>query len=476
MITVDFENRGKCGLCDYLYSSIKKQILDGTLKAEEKLPSKRSLSDNLGVSTITVQNAYALLLSEGYIYSLERKGFFVTDLSSGLQKLSLRKKSESASIEAQGESESESKKWVADFTSNSANLENFPFLLWAKTSRKVLNSANEALLERPGVKGILSLRQQIASYLFEFRNMEVDASQIVVGAGTENLYTMLVQFLGRRKFAVENPGYKKIAAILKVNGSSVVPIKVDSQGMSVEDLSKSAAEIAHVSPLHHFPTGVVMSVRRRRELLLWACQKKGRLIIEDDYDSEFRFNGKPLQTLQSIDNGNCIIYINTFSKTLAPSFRISYMVLPKKMMADFEEKMKDFSCCLSSFDQLTLAEFIKQASFARHIIRMRNKYKALRNLLVNAFQKSKLAPIIQIQEKESGLHFLLTIKTELSEKELKKRFEAQKIKISLLKDFYYDKKENADSKNKKTFLINYSGIKKDRIQQIVTCMEDAVLA
>lgn len=482
MITISFENRGNCGLCEYLYNSIKKQIICGTLKSDEKLPSKRTLAQNLGVSVITVQNAYAQLISEGYIYSIEKKGFFVTDLkpfekqaeNSVLKATELRgnNKNFCKNDEIKAE-ETESQKWFADFGSNSTSYEKFPFSLWSHKMRQVLNSGDEKLLLRVGAKGVLELRQSISRYLKEFRNMNVNPEQIVIGAGTENLYSMVVQLLGRNNlFAVENPGYHKVFYVCELNGTKAIPIKIDQQGIDVDELENSKVNIVHVSPSHHFPTGIVMPIRRRQELLAWVQKSENRYIIEDDYDSEFRFSGKPLPTLQSSDKNGKVIYINTFSKTLAPSFRISYMVLPQKLLPEFEQKIGFYSCPVSSFEQFTLAKFIDDGNYGKHIIRMKNYYRNLRNSLISAIEASRFAKLCKIQEQEAGLHFLLTIESIFSPDGLVNHLAEQKINIPLLSNFYYNKILPVQAN---TFVVNYSGIKKSRIPEIVTRMEKVIL-
>lgn len=472
MITISFENRGKCGLCEYLYNSIKKQIIEGTLKSAEKLPSKRTLAENLGISVITVQNAYAQLISEGYIYSIEKKGFFVTELKPFKNQAENETESRKNCQETENENSS-AFEWFANFGSNSTSYEKFPFSLWSHKMRQVLNSGDEKLLSRVGVKGIFELRAAISRYLKEFRNMNVFPEQIVIGAGTENLYSMVVQLLGRENlFAVENPGYQKILYVCELNGAKAIPIKIDSQGIDITELENSKINIAHVSPSHHFPTGIVMPIRRRQELLEWAQKSGNRYIIEDDYDSEFRFSGKPLPTLQSADKNGKVIYINTFSKTLTPSIRISYMVLPQKLLPEFEQKIGFYSCPVSSFEQFTLAKFIEDGSYGKHIIRMKNFYRNLRNSLISAIESSALAKFCKIQEEESGLHFLLTIESSFSSAELIRRLNAQKINLPPLTNFYYNKNS---SSTKNTFVVNYSGIKKDRIPEIVKRMEKIFL-
>lgn len=466
MITVSFESRGSATLCDYLCDSIKRQIERGELKADERLPSKRALSENLGVSVITVQNAYSRLIDLGYLYSVEKKGFFVSDL--------LPVKSVPGEAGKERLMERERKvEYFADFTSGASNFERFPFSVWAHTLRRVLNSGDERLLERNGPCGVEPLCDSIARYLKEFRGMSVRPEQVVVGAGTENLYSMLAALLGRqRRIAVENPGYKKIYSLLTMNGVKCVPIKLDGHGMDMGALEASGADVAHVSPSHHFPTGMVMPVRRRQELLRWAGRGgRKRFIIEDDFDSEFRFNGKPLPTLQSEDSGGNVIYVNTFSKTLSPSFRIGYMVLPVRMAETFRKRFSFCSCPVSSFEQYTLAQFMGSGDYGAHIRRMKNYYRSLRNELIRALEESAVTDFCGIHEEDAGLHFLLTmenasvdaarIASELREK--------KSVRLPLLSDYFYGA---VPASWRNTFVVNYGGIKKERIAETVARMED----
>lgn len=472
MITVDFENRGEQGLCEYLYSSIKSQILSGLLKADEKLPSKRSLAEHLGVSIITVQNAYGQLISEGYIYSQEKKGFFVADIALDIP---LAKEMQRADSDAQDDVSSAHQEcsFFTDFTSNSTGVEKFPFSLWSHIMRQVLNSGDEKLLRRINVCGVYELRVAISRYLSDFRNMTVHPRQIIIGAGTESLYTMVVQLLGREKlYAVEDPGYHKVASVISLNGAQCRPVKIDNQGINPDELEKVGADVVHVSPAHHFPTGIVMPVRRRHELLSWASSKSDRYIIEDDYDSEFRFNGKPLQTLYSTDKSNRVIYINTFSKTLAPSFRLSFMVLPPNLVESFMQKLGFYSCSVSAFEQFTLAEFINQGHYGKHIFRMKNYYRTLRNNLISALENSSLSKIAQIQEEEAGLHFLLKINSAKSPEELRLSLQKNGINLLLLKDFYYSE---IPEQSKSTFLVNYSAVRPETIAETVRRLEKSVL-
>lgn len=477
MFTCDFSKKGTMTFCDFLIESIKSKIIDGTLSPNEKLPSKRTLSSHLGVSVITVQNAYSELISQGYIFSIEKKGFFVTELpkekkslSSNSYKQNFKKEKSIKKINSKSK-----EKIFIDLKSNSIGWEKFPFSIWSKIMRKVLNSPHENLLKSQPLQGTLELREAICKHLKSFKNIEAVPEQIVVGAGTEMLYSFVVYLLGNEKvYAVENPGYKKIAQIFEMNGARTEHIPIDKNGLNIEALKKINASVVHVTPSHHFPTGIVMPVKRRMELLFWAQEKNDRYIIEDDYDSEFRFTGKPILPLLCASKNENVIYINSFSKTLSPSFRISYMVLPKKLSEKFNSKFNFCSCTVNSFEQYALADFIKEEHYSKHIIRMKNYYRNLRNELIFKIENSELKNFVKIHEENSGLHFLISINSKFSGKTLEMRLKKNGIKISALKDFFYELEDfsifSEYSKSfpiDKTFVINYSGIEKQKIPKTV---------
>ncbi len=504
MFTINFENLKKTGLSDGIYEEIKNKILTSSLKANEKLPSKRALSSHLGVSTITVQNAYERLICEGYVFSIEKKGYFVTDIEKELT-LSKRAKffydkknrgfekdgdfEKVAGFEKDGTSEKKNEgqitlankdSSVIDFYKNFCLAQKFPFRLWSSTIRKVLKTEAPLLLERPGAKGIESLRKEIKSYLEDFKNINVSTDQIIIAGGTEGIFQILTSLLGREKlFAVENPGYKKITSLLEMNGVKSIPLDIDQEGLRIDLLEKSKAQIVHLTPTHHFPTGKVMSVKRRMNILNWARKSKKNFIIEDDYDSEFRFNSKPITSLYSMDKSlspkeSKVIYINTFSKTLSPSLRISYMILPEELLKIFEKKFTSYSCQVSVFEQMALANFIGQGFYSKHIIKMKNYYKTIRNEIISCINKSPLSKITSIHEEEAGLHFLLEVKKENLEKsKILLKLKKEKIKIPLLSEYYY-KKEKVE-KNTLTFILNYSALEKENIKESIRRLEKALL-
>ena len=335
MLTYSFDENNHKSLYQQLYTFIKNDILEGHLIADEKLPSKRTFAKNLGISIITIENAYAQLMAEGYIYSLPKKGFYVSPINNKtplipakmIHKPSIKKES-----------------YWCDFSSNQTPAHLFPFTTWSKLMKDVLNEHQSELMVNPPVGGIYELREAISHHLKEFRNMDVEPERIIIGAGTEYLYGLLVQLLGLDLvYAVENPGYNKILDVYSSLGAKCVPIDMDEQGILVNQLEDLDVDIAHISPSHHFPTGIIMPVSRRYELLGWANKKEHRYIIEDDYDSELRLSGQPIPALQSIDLSEKVIYMNTFTKTLASTIRISYMVLPHHLLERYNKKLSFYA-------------------------------------------------------------------------------------------------------------------------------------
>lgn len=464
----------KAPIYEQLYRAIRADILSGSLSKDTKLPSKRNLAKNLGISIITVENAYAQLIAEGYVYALEKRGYFVSELEADAF-FHVKSHESLAQIEASAPTKTavptnnakqyhESADYFADFTSNAINPDNFPFTIWARIMREVIADRKEDLLTPAPVGGVRELREAIVSYLYDFRGMKVDESQIIVGAGTEYLMGLLIQLLGKEKrYGVEDPGYRKISQILTNNDISFAPIPVDKQGISLSLLKKEQVEIMHLSPSHHFPTGVITPIAKRRALLSWAVEEDGRYLIEDDYDSEFRLLGKPVPTLQSIDQKEKVIYLNTFSKSLASTIRISYMVLPPHLRDLFYEKLGFYSCTVSTFEQYTLARFLTDGYFEKHINRMRNYYRKQRNYLLECIKKSPLENRVTILEEDSGLHFLMQVHTAMSDTELTARAKNVGIRISCLSD-YSASRENTQEP---VLVINYSGVKPELMQEAV---------
>lgn len=463
MLTYNLTATGSDSLYESLYKCIKNDILQGKLCAGEKLPSKRSFAKNLGISVITVENAYGQLSDEGYIYSMPKRGFYVSDIDMVANPNTSAKTSADANLFDDSASIACSP-YFADFSSNQTDSEIFPFTIWTKTVRSVLNDNRIQLMINPPCGGILPLRNAIVRYLGDFRGMKVAPHQIIIGAGTEYLYGLLIQLLGKNLiYGVENPGYHKIGKICKSMGVTYRHVDLDESGVSIHELEEKKIDIIHTSPSHHFPTGLVMPVSRRYELLGWAAKKKQHYIIEDDYDSELRLNGQPIPALQSIDVSEKVIYINTFTKTLSSTVRISYMVLPEKLLDKFYKTLFFYSCTVSNFEQYTLAKFIDEGCFEKHINRMRKYYSDKRKKLFLAIKKSKLNKYVTVHEEDAGLQFLMEIKTKYSDEEFVRRAAKEGIKMSPLSGFYHLK----ENRTEHIFVMNYLGVEESNIEKTV---------
>lgn len=457
MLTYSFEEKGKDSLYQYLYKQIKNDILSFQLAPGEKLPSKRALAKHLNISTITVENAYSQLVAEGYLYSVPKSGYYVCDLS-----LNSRKKENTLPSFLPKQNEDTS--YFADFVNNSTAQDNFPFSIWTKLMRETLSDDANKLMVRSPSAGVFELRSAIAHYLYQFQGLSVEPEQIIIGAGTEYLYGLIIQLLGRNQiYAVEEPGYQKISKIYRANDVSCVHISLDENGIDVNQLEKSNAQVLHISPSHHFPTGFVTPVSRRYELLSWASKSPNRFIIEDDYDSEFRLIGKPIPSLSSIDVLDKVIYINTFSKSLSSTIRISYMVLPKSLIPAYQKELSFYSCTVSNFEQYTLAKFIERGFLEKHINRMRNFYRSQRDIILSSIKKEKNYKKTRIREENAGLHFLLEVKTKLSDEELIQKAAENGIHISCLSQYFYDKSKAKEH----TLIVNYSGIETSNIPEAI---------
>ncbi len=482
MITYSFDNIGNTTLYEHLYNCIKKDILTGNLKSGDALPSKRALSKQLDISIITIETSYEQLMSEGYIYSVPRKGYYVSELSDftwlmqdslistlpsdKTQTLSSRP---NIKCSASNSSDYEHPLIFCDFSNNQTTPESFPFSTWAKLTRKILVDEQSQLMTNPPAAGCVELRKAIAEYLKQFRRISVNYNQIVIGAGTEYLYGLLIQLLGFDKtYATENPGYKKTSMICNSYNVRHVSIPLDNNGIQIAPLNYNNVNIVHVTPSHHFPTGITMPVNRRYELLEWAASDKNKYIIEDDYDSEFRMLGRPVPSLFGMSTTGNVIYMNTFTKSLASTMRISYMVLPNALSEKFHQVMKFYSCTVPTFEQYTLAHYINEGYYEKHINRMRNSYKKKRNMLLHELYESPLASYSHISEENSGLHFLLSIKLNCSDSVFIKNALQNGIRINSLSEYitsasdeniplYKDQHEI-----KGAFIINYSSIP-DRI-------------
>ncbi len=342
-----------------LYLTIKNKILDGEYKAEEKLPSKRVMADIMGYSIMTVETAYNMLADEGYVVSRERSGYYVCR-NQGFMRES----------KAEGETPI---KHIFDEEKPSGN--DFEYSVWFKTVRRVIAEDGEKLFIKSPGKGCAVLRNAIADYLCRYRSMIADPRRIIIGSGAEQLYETVVKILGRDKiYGIEDPSYGQINAVYEGMGASVKKLRMGAEGIESSALEGEAFDVLHVTPFHSYPSGVTTSVSQRHEYLKWA-KSSGKYIVEDDFDSEFFLPGQPIESLYSLAGGKSVIYINTFSKSLSPSMRMGYMILPEELMGEYDKILGKFSCTVPVLEQYVLAQFISDGSFERHLNRVRRRMK-----------------------------------------------------------------------------------------------------
>lgn len=478
------ESRGDLALYEYLYRCIRHDIAHGKVEPGQKLPSKRALAKQLGVSLITIEAAYDQLVAEGYIRSCERRGYYACDLAPAAkieEPGSARRRAEAASAVASGGCEnrpanpnglrpiSREKRHpegstalpseagfalstdgptapraqnapsdaplLADFTHSTLATTMLPYSAWAKAVRRTLSDESAAsLAEAASAAGSPELRSAIADHLRQYRGMDVSPDQVVIGAGSQTLYQLLVQLLGRtRRYAVEDPGYPLLTRMYEQQDAQVAHIGLDDFGIDIDALEASGSSVAHIMPSHQFPTGIVTTAARRRELLNWA-REGDRYLIEDDYDSEFRMAGRPIPSLFGIDAAERVLYLNSFAKSLGAAFRMAYLVLPPQLAQRFREQLGFYANTVSPLDQLALARFIKQGHYDRHVNRLRTHARKTQDALVSALHEA-FGGRIAFAGLNDGLHFIMQLESERGERELAAAAAAAGIRIAPLSSF-----------------------------------------
>ncbi len=457
MLTYDLEARGDLALYEYLYRRIRDDILRGAPAAGERLPSKRALAEHLRVSVITVGEAYQQLEAEGYVEARPRRGFFVCPVDR------LSPAAPAAEHPAAPEEE-RPRAWRLDLRSGQVDRGCFPSALWARLTRQVLSEGGQ--LDPVPHQGLRVLREAIARDLRDFKGMTVAPEQIVVGAGAEYLYLLLAQLLGREAvFALEDPGYPKIRQVYAKWGAVCRPIPLDGRGMAPEALYASGATVAHLSPAHHYPTGIVTPIARRQALLRWAEETDG-IIIEDDYDSEFRFTGRPLPTLQSIDRRGRVIYMNTFSQTISPSMRVGFMVLPPRLLELCRRELGFYASTVPALEQQVLARFLGGGWYEQHLSRMRKTYRLRRAAVLEAFSACPFAA--SVTDRGAGLHFLLRLNTEEDDQALRARAEGLGVRLGFLSEYA----AAPHPAYRHTLVVNYAGLDVERLAEAAALLTE----
>ncbi|WP_130837067.1 MocR-like pyridoxine biosynthesis transcription factor PdxR [Lachnoclostridium sp. Marseille-P6806] len=443
-ITLD-SSGGSC-LYEQIYLFIRNGIREGRLRPGERLPSTRALASFLSIARSTVQSAYDQLLSEGYIEPKRNRGYFVCDIENlfsfpekrernardGLRRESseppeedgvwregtgLRREENGARREEAGARREErcgerEERPRIDFSPRRIDMSHFPYQTWKRISRNTLVDANSEMFSLGEPNGDLSFRETIARYLYLSRGVCCSEEQIVIGAGNDFLLLLLREILGGdRRIGMEYATYRRACRIFESVGYHIVPAGMDESGMQVSSLRSGDCSLAYVMPAHQYPTGVTMPIARRLELLSWAAEGRDRWIIEDDYDSEFRYRGRPIPSLQASDTAGCVIYIGTFSKAIAPAIRVSYMILPPALARVYHERFRFFSSTVSRLDQRQLDGFLRGGFFERYLNRMRNRYRMKHDIMIRELRdfSSRFA----LLGEGAGLHLLLRERQEM---------------------------------------------------------------
>lgn len=461
-LTISLKAGDKIPLYEQIYSYIKEEIRKGVIPSGEKLPSTRALCRHLDVSRSTVELAYEQLLSEGYIEAQPYRGYFVSDIE-GLFQFS-----GSGSTEEKRERKTQ-KQYRYDFTPSGVDLKSFPYNAWRKLSKECLTDDRAELFRLGCPQGEYGLRSAISSYLHQARGVNCVPDQIIVGAGNDYLLMLLCSVLGQgHKVALENPTYRQAYRLFANLSYDVHTVDMDSKGMRVDRLRASGADIAFVMPSHQYPLGTVMPIRRRIELLRWAEEEEGRYIIEDDYDSEFRYKGKPIPALQGYDASGKVIYIGTFSKSIAPAIRMSYMVLPEPVCRMYRERCGFISSTVSKVDQMILQKFIEEGYYERHLNKTRALYKSRHDTLLSALRD--MESHIRISGENAGVHLLLHFRDGRSEEELIQRAAEKGVKVYGLSEYYVDGKEKA---GETVILLGYANMNEEKIREAVKLLGEA---
>ncbi|MEG0590895.1 MAG: PLP-dependent aminotransferase family protein [Lachnospiraceae bacterium] len=457
-ITINLNGKSSIPLYEQIYIHIKNEIQMGKIPCHEKLPSTRALAVYLDVSRSTVDLAYEQLLSEGYIEAVPCKGYYVLQIED-LYQLPREE------IRPRKVIQKESLKYAYDFKPNSIDVKSFPYNAWRKLSKDILLDNQSDLFRLGHSQGEYGLREAISQYLYQARGVTCSAEQIIVGAGSDYLLMLLGTIIGRdHRIAFENPTYKQAYRLFENLEYSVHAIDMDQYGMNVNKLEELQIDLAYVMPSHQFPLGIVMPIKRRMELLQWAKEKKGRYIIEDDYDSEFRYKGKPVPALRGYDADDKVIYLGTFSRAIAPAIRMSYMVLPKPLLEKYQQKSRFLNSTVSKVDQMIVTRFIEEGYYERHLNKTRALYKSRHDTLLN-----ELKPLFdrcRLSGENAGVHFLLTFFKQ-TESELIEQAAQKGVKVYGLSEYDIQPSE----KKQATILLGFANMSEEKLKQAAAILK-----
>ncbi len=468
-LLIPLDGGSKMPMYEQIYRYIRAEIRKGSLTAGEKLPSSRTLAENLKVSRSTVQMAYDQLLAEGYMDTIPCRGCFVAKID-GLVAIEgggrndrgwPESRTNNSGPGSRSGAPSGEKDSGIDFSPRGIDLGKFPFSTWRKLNRDILVDGNRELFQAGDPKGELPLRQEIRAYLHSARGVNCREDQIIVGAGSEYLLMLLSRILGPdHRIAMENPTYKQAYRVLSGEGYPVFPVDMDHSGMRADLLQTSGADIAYVMPSHQYPMGIVMPITRRQELLAWAWREEGRFIIEDDYDSEFRYKGIPIPALQGMDQEERVIYMGTFSKSIAPAIRVGFLVLPGRLLSAYQEKASFYASTVSRIDQNVLCQFLVGGHYERHLNRMRALYRGKHDALLAALKP--LEDDFHIQGENAGIHVLLSSRRGVPEERLVELAKEAGVRVYGLSAYFIRQEQNHYPP---TVILGYASLTAEEIQE-----------
>ena len=451
-----------------LYHSIIKEIKNGQLTGDEKMPSIRQLSLNMGISRTTVENTYAQLVSEGYMYSQPQKGYYITPMK--FKKLHHQVYNMDYNKIANYISSHE---YQYDFTGEYVEYKNFDMKLWKKNINRALVEYDSELYHIGQVFGENVLKEQICDYFKRVRGINAEYNQIIIGSGMQGLLEPLSRLFQNREyhvFSIENPGFNMAKDVFKRSGFTISPIRLKNNVLDIEALNEkeSNAHICFTSPSYQFPYGAIMPMNIRLDLLEWANRTKS-YIIEDDYNNEFQYIGKPIRSLQGMDIHERVIYIGSFSTLLLPSIRISFMVLPKELLSSYFEENYKGTQSASKLEQLTLSIMLKNGDFGKHIRRLRKNYRN-KYFLMKKYLHKHLASYVKIEIDPAGVTCVLELKKPYNKKVLFEQQEDYQVRFSLLSEFMIGN----DDEKEQYIVLNYRGIDTSKIEKGIMQIKEII--
>jgi len=450
-----------------IYDSLKEMIISGKIPRDYKLPSKRELAKDLNVSVNSVATAYEQLIAEGYVHTIEKKGYYTEAINTY--------NPESMGAEELTESLKENKtrkRYQYSLSHMTVNSRFFPYKKWMSFQKNVIANHQFDISQLNHPQGPLEVREAIKNLISVTRGINCFAEQIVIGTGTQPLISQLIDmFEPEVKVGIENPGYSRVRDMLNDKGINVVNIPLDSEGVDIESMREEDTTIQFLTPSHQFPLGIIMPISKRIDLLNWVSEKSDRYIIEDDYDSEFKYGTDNIPSLQSLDKNQKVIYMGTFSKTLLPSFRISYMILPLKLLELYKDKYRYWLQGNDSLQLYTLKYFIESGEYSRYVKKMNNYYENNRTILIDSL-RTHFKNKIEIVDVPAGLHFIAKFKTDNSYDAIKLRAEENSLELYDIRRFSTGYVANDDAW--KEYVLGFANLDTEEVDKIVKTLYKVV--